>query len=108
MNSSKYICSGFIRFTGEVIYGGGIQSAEESEIYKKLTRELKDRKRTPKMVEKVPSHFSVHKCFHNFFAYRLVGSGPGTRWKLGFGMSWSNLLSHGSLVVIYIAQICVV
>ena len=91
-----------------MIYGGGIQSAEESEIYKKLTRELKDRKRTPKMVEKVPPHFSVHKCFQHFFAYRLVGSGPGTRWKLGFGMSWSNLLSHGSLVVIYIAQICVV
>ena len=46
-----------------MIYGGGIQSAEESKIYKKLARELKDKKRTPKMVEKVPPHFSVHKCF---------------------------------------------
>ena len=40
-----------------MIYGSGIQSAEESKIYKKLARELKDKRRTPKMVEKVPSHF---------------------------------------------------
>ena len=54
------------------------------------------------MVEKVSSHFSVRIYFNIFFAHRLVGSGPGTRWKLGSGMSWSNLLGHGSLFVIHI------
>ena len=43
-----------LRFTGELIYGSSISSfAEESNEHKRLMRQLKYKKRTSKMVEKV-------------------------------------------------------
>ena len=50
----KLPTSSLSRYTGEKIYGSSLGAfAEESQEHKRLMRELKDKKRTPEMVEEV-------------------------------------------------------